>query len=867
MRGRSLGPTLPVGEFLIDTVPAFGPSQYSQDLPAVAFDGTNYLAVWQDYRDGRIWGTRVNAAGQVLDSVGIAVSPEFVTAYGPSVAFDGTNYLVTWHTISMAYDTLYVYCARVTPGGAVLDPDGILVNGSHYPGEFNQVAIARQDTLCLLAWEDDRADPYYSDIYAARVNRAGDVLDPAGIRVSHSDSSEVKPTVAAMGGVFLVAWEDRRKMDDAGIYAARVALSGAVLDTAGIEVAVVPNSQGSPSAAADGTNFLVAWDDERTEAYVADVYCARISPAGIVLDPAGIPVDTAWGNQRHPSVAFDDTDYVLVWDDDRDWTPAVYGARVTPGGTVLDPQGFVVSNPPGTSIYTFPKLASGAGNLLAAWADWRDTINYISQAYAARISRAGVVIDTNGIALGGGVNEQVYASAGSDGLNYLVVWADNRSPAGIYGGRIGPNGERLAPGAFAICTTAVQPILPTVTFDGTNYLVAWCQLGDGYFDVYATRVASDATVLDPNGIAVCSAYNDQVFPVAASSGGNSMIAWSDYRGETWPAVYAARIAPDGTVLDPDGFPLYTDTMPRAYPSITFGGGNYLVAWADGRVSTEDADLYGARVAPGGTILDTGSFVINNQPGWQMFSAAATGDSQYCVAWMYSASGYDYSISAARIALNGKVLDSAGISVTEPVGSLNLVCPPAAAFDGARYVIAWLDTAHSIEGDIYGASVTTWGAVGDTFPIVTQPGLQAYPALAAAGNHRLLAAYTGWADTVSGHRFGVYRTWGKLGPFGGVAEPGARAATLTTALAVEPNPVRSRATVNYSVTTDAQVDLAVCDVTGRRVRTLVSGRQRAGEYRVTWDARDDAQRRLAEGVYFVRLKSPGLTLSRKLVLTR
>ena len=869
MRGRSLGPTLPTGEFLIDSVPALGPSPYSQDLPSASFDGTNYFVVWQDSRDNRIRGTRVNAAGQVVDSSGIAVSPEFVTAYGPSVAFDGTNYLVAWHTISMSYDTLYVFCARVTPGGTVLDPGGILVNGSPYPmSEYNQVAIARQDTVCLLAWEDYRADPYYSDIYAARVNRAGDVLDPAGIRVSRSDSSEVKPAVAALGGVFLVAWEDRRLEFDASIYAARISLAGVVLDTSGIVVSADSNAQGSPGASADGANFLVTWDDDRDFPYT-DIYCARVSTAGAVLDPAGIPVSTALYRQRHPAAAFDGTNYVLIWDDSRIGRAAVYAARVTPDGTVLDPDGFVVALPVGFfSAEAFPRLASGSGNLLAVWMDGRDTISYIPQAFAARISRAGVVIDTNGIALGGSVNEQVYASAGSDGTNYLVVWADHRSSAGIYGARIGPNGERLAPGAFAICTTAVQPFLPTVTFDGTNYLVAWCQLGDGYFDIYATRVAPDATVLDPNGIAVCTAYNDQVMPVAASCGGNSMIAWSDYRSEMWPAVYAARIAPDGAVLDPDGFSLYADTMPRAYPSITSGGGNYQLAWADGRVSVEEADLYGARVAPDGTILDTGGFVINDQPGWQLYSAAATSDNQHCVAWISTTpGGNDYSIGAARVAFNGKVLDSAGIQVTGPVGSLNLVSLPAAAFDGSRYVIAWLDTAHAPEGDIYGASVTTWGTVGDTFPVVTQAGLQAYPALAASGNHRLLAAYTGWADTVNGHSFGVFRTWGKLGPFGGVAEPGARDATMTTALAIEPNPVRSRATVSYSVRTDARVDLAVCDVTGRRVRTLVSGRQRAGEYQALWDARDDAQRRLPEGVYFVQLKSPERSLSRKVIVTR
>jgi hypothetical protein len=44
-----------------------------------------------------------------------------------------------------------------------------------------------------------------------------------------------------------------------------------------------PNDQKSPATAFDGGNFLVVWEDCRNE--TSDIYAARVTPQGIVLDP------------------------------------------------------------------------------------------------------------------------------------------------------------------------------------------------------------------------------------------------------------------------------------------------------------------------------------------------------------------------------------------------------------------------------------------------------------------------------------------------------------------------------------------------------------------------------------------------------
>ncbi|MEZ5064955.1 MAG: FlgD immunoglobulin-like domain containing protein [bacterium] len=80
----------------------------------------------------------------------------------------------------------------------------------------------------------------------------------------------------------------------------------------------------------------------------------------------------------------------------------------------------------------------------------------------------------------------------------------------------------------------------------------------------------------------------------------------------------------------------------------------------------------------------------------------------------------------------------------------------------------------------------------------------------------------------------------------VSEPGAR---LEAAF---PNPFRHRTNVAFSVATAGPISLAVFDVGGRRVQTLVSEFRSVGRHTIAWDGVDDAGRSLPGGVYFVRL---------------
>ncbi len=64
--------------------------------------------------------------------------------------------------------------------------------------------------------------------------------------------------------------------------------------------------------------------------------------------------------------------------------------------------------------------------------------------------------------------------------------------------------------------------------------------------------------------------------------------------------------------------------------------------------------------------------------------------------------------------------------------------------------------------------------------------------------------------------------------------------------------------------DCQVSLRVYSPAGVLVRTLKSGVEQAGFYRVAWDGSDENGKRIGEGIYYCRLEAGGFTATRKMV---
>jgi serine protease AprX len=87
------------------------------------------------------------------------------------------------------------------------------------------------------------------------------------------------------------------------------------------------------------------------------------------------------------------------------------------------------------------------------------------------------------------------------------------------------------------------------------------------------------------------------------------------------------------------------------------------------------------------------------------------------------------------------------------------------------------------------------------------------------------------------------------------------------LTVVPNPSRNSVRIDFSIPFIQNAKLAVYDVCGKKVRTLVDRVYKQGNFSIVWDGTDDCGKRVSAGIYFCRIESQGTALTNKLILLK
>ncbi len=852
--------------FLVDTVVTSLPGIGEQRSPAVAFDGTNYFIVYTEYRHGtaQIYGIRVTPDGVLLDSSGIAISFASYSQHNPGIAFDNTNYFVVWQDYrDYGAD---IYGARISTSGDVLDPAGILIAGSG-----TNPVLAFDGTNYLIAWCRG------SGIYGARVTQTGQVLDD--ILISNTFGQQRVTNIAFNGTDYLVVWEDSRNpwwMTNRDIYGARVSTSGIVLDTAGIEIwADSSCDYRFPSVACDSTNYLVVWQSQQDN-NVFDIYGTRVNPDGIVLDTTGIAISTAGCSQMHTSIAFDGPNYFVVWHrhkpnehnevDNFD----IYGARISTSGNVIDTMGIAIST--ADRFQCYPVIDFDGLNYLVVWQDKRFGSTLENNIGCARVNQSGQVLDPGGINLSTQMPvQQSCPVAAFDGTNYLVVWHDFRdesfpvSNADIYGIRVDKLGQVLDSSAIAISTAAHDQLFPAVAFDGTNYFVVWeDRRTDNYYPhIYGARVSQTGAVIDPEGIIIADSMYGEISPSIAFDGTNYLVAWFGRCG--WSSgIIGTRVSQFGVVLDSGGFVI--DTAGWYFfndqTSIAYGADAYLVVW-------NANDIFGARVCTSGVVIDTIPIQISNGQYREFSPSVNFNGTNYFVVWDDERNSThpwpvdSIDIYGARVSQTGIVLDTSNIRISEAPGYQK---SPGIGFDGTDYLVVWEDSQNDSFYDIYGAKVNSSGTVINTYQIVVQSGDQFEPRLARGNNDQILIVYSGWTDSINIQPANTMRIWGKYYPFVGIEQTRTLNAIHGCELYAYPNPFHTRVTLNYSYQSargKSRINIRIYDVTGRMVKSYDD----LQDHQVIWYACDEYGKHLPAGIYFCMLYSEDMTLSRKIVMIK
>jgi flagellar hook capping protein FlgD/putative Ig domain-containing protein len=75
------------------------------------------------------------------------------------------------------------------------------------------------------------------------------------------------------------------------------------------------------------------------------------------------------------------------------------------------------------------------------------------------------------------------------------------------------------------------------------------------------------------------------------------------------------------------------------------------------------------------------------------------------------------------------------------------------------------------------------------------------------------------------------------------------------LRVKPNPLNPKADISFTLTQPGRVKIAIYDLRGRLVRTVLDESRAVGAQSVAWNGFDASQRRVASGTYFVHIEAP------------
>jgi hypothetical protein len=567
---------------------------------------------------------------------------------------------------------------------------------------FNDVRMASGEDLHLVVWADARTGVH--QIYGARVRPDGTILDPYGISLSETFATH---TDAAFDGTnFLVVWNS-----SGTILGTRVSVEGRVLDPRPITLP----SHGDPFSTAprvsfDGVNYLVVWSEDSSTSSPARIRGARVRPDGTVLDPDGIFISDEQGSPRAPTLTFDGTQFLVVWEEslvEPDPLPSrIHGARVLPDGTVRDPRELEFLS--ATDAQVTAAVASNGTNSLLAW------IDLDSKVLGVRIGPDGSVLDAAPLVLFQGYlysDLEVFF----DGARYVVTWEG----AGAIGvNRVTPEGAVLDGTGRTLPGTQGHSNARLGRTPGSGPLFV-TRFNSG---VFAQRLSAELEPLDPQPAPVTFRPSRQGQPSVSFDGARYLVAWQDERGGAL-GLYGAWVDAAG---QRQGEPFLLVQRACSGPVSTFDGENHFVACPEPVGLSQR--LFWLRVRPDGTVLDPGG--ISHSATVEDSLALAFNGTHQLLAWRYRRwlGRYDehrWEIRALRVGHNGQV---AGDELC--VGCVNeltqMVGPPSVATDGEDFLVAWSFTRGNGQSrDLRAKWVRADGTVpqGDDAALVLDPQLK------------------------------------------------------------------------------------------------------------------------------------------------
>lgn len=574
------------------------------------------------------------------------------------------------------------------------------------------------------------------------------------VRLDAAAFDQSQARMAGDGQSALAVWVDRDVRGIGDILGSRVDAGGNRVDDQPRAIATTAEDESRPAVAWGTGRYLVVWSTPHA------VRARFFAPQGPVLSSVFDlgSVDTP----TEPHVAFDGQVFLVVW--------AGPAARFR--GAIVHPSlGVQKTFDVGSSERTWPEIAlvaSGNGfALVTAVTDVNGTPNangFPSDVGYFPVGSDGAVAAR--VQVAPAVTPVFDLRASARGDEFLVAWTTARAIGGaeIRGVRVTPQGPQ------EIVSRSVELLyLQAVGADREGYVLLYGDETTKRFMRFGSDAAATMLVAPPGRSTVAGSVElpggtvvvvqgigrigfahgpaggdlylaalaaQQLQPLAlsprhqaaadiAAAGEVRLAVWCEYAGaDRELSVFAARLAADGTMLDPSGIEVGGNPYHPVAPRVASNGADFLVVWEDG------GNVYGTRVSGGGALLDSGAFLIAAGVYDQTDVAVSWDGASYVVVFQRGQflRGLRTTVHASRVALDGTVAPQELPLSTEAANEL-----PAIASGPSGSLVVWR-SGSAVQGALLSPQNTV---VPLTLP-VPAPSL-AHPVVAWNGTTFLVAA--------------------------------------------------------------------------------------------------------------------------------
>jgi hypothetical protein len=371
-------------------------------------------------------------------------------------------------------------------------------------------------------------------------------------------------------------------------------------------------------------------------------------------------------DQFRPAVATDGHDFFAVWSDRRHGLAEVYGARIAPDGKLLDEHGILIAQAPVESydvhakwMYTCPSVAFDGSNYLVVWSDARTTKPSV---YARRIVAAtGVPLDSGPIPITPGI-EAMEPSVAFNGTRSLITFSvHSRVDYGggtfehlkLYGTFFPPESRPRGPFPLTdVPQESAWEYQARVASNGSEFAVAYSQWLDPSPDVFVVPVSAEGDVAPGLGYVISPMWGlggtNATNPAIAFDGKNYLVAF-----QFWSQIHAVRLDREGVPIDALGGPALSHG-PGSNATVAFNGNDYVVAWdrEEQGGPTGVSNIFGVRMSREGAVTPPAFdyyFGLNANP--QQHPAIAATREGELVVWQELASG-DWDVRGTPVSTEG-----------------------------------------------------------------------------------------------------------------------------------------------------------------------------------------------------------------------